>query len=170
MLDQTRYVGEIGLDYVTTDRILRQKQRQIFEAILKDCAAFGDKILTVHSRRAAADVIACIGGGFPGAVILHWFSGSKRELRAGLDAGCYFSVNPAMIKSERGRSLILEIPRTRLLTESDGPFVEVESRGAIPSDVLIAVEGIAQLWRVEPTEAATTILTNFRTLVDTSSA
>jgi TatD DNase family protein len=109
-------------------------------------------------------VIACIGGGFPGAVILHWFSGSKGELRAGLDAGCYFSVNPAMLKSERSRALIVDVPRHRLLTESDGPFVEVEGRRAIPSDVRIAVEGIARLWKVEPPEVAETILKNFRTL------
>ena len=99
LMGQTRYIGEIGLDYVTLDVAVRQQQREVFETILRRSADFGDRILTVHSRRAATDVIACVGTAFPGTVILHWFSGSRRELHAGLQAGCYYSVNSAMIKS-----------------------------------------------------------------------
>lgn len=166
MMDQTRYVGEVGLDYVTTDMTLRKRQRRVFEAILTRSAELGDKILTVHSRRSAADVIACVGTNFPGTVILHWFSGNKRELRAALDAGCYFSVNPAMVRSERSRALIQEIPRERLLTETDGPFVEVRGRRAVPSDVRDAIEGIAALWGVETDEVAGTIFKSFSTIVE----
>lgn len=168
LVEQTRYVGEVGLDYVTADAELRRKQRQVFEAVLDRCAHFGDRVLTVHSRRSAADVIACIGPTFPGTVILHWFSGSKRDLRAGLDAGCYFSVNPAMVRSERGRALLSDIPRDRMLTETDGPFVVVSGRPALPTDVEQVVEALAKLWAVEPNDAAATILANFRRAISTA--
>lgn len=166
LMDQTRYIGEVGLDYVTSDAALRRKQRDVFETILKRCAEFGDRILTVHSRRAATDVLACIGRAFPGTVILHWFSGNKRDLLAGLDVGCYYSVNPAMLRSKRGRALISDIPPDRLLTETDGPFVEVNGLQAVPSDARYIVEGVARLWSVEPSRAALTILSNFRNMVD----
>ena len=165
LMDQTRYVGEVGLDYVTADTTLKHKQREVFETILQRAAEFGDRILTVHSRRAAADVLACMGNAFPGTVILHWFSGSRRELRAALDAGCYFSVNPAMITSERGIALIRDIPRNRLLTETDGPFVEIDGRRAIPVDVRHVVDGIGKLWDVEPAEVTSVVLSNFRKVV-----
>ena len=166
LMEQTRYIGEIGLDYVTSDGAVRQQQKTVFETILRRAADFGDRILTIHSRRAATDVIACVGTAFPGTAILHWFSGSRRELHVGLQAGCYFSVNSAMIKSEKGKALIREIPRDRLLTETDGPFIEVDRRPALPSDVRQTIEGIANLWNVDPAEAASTVLSNFRTVIE----
>ena len=166
LMEQTRYIGEIGLDYVTSDTTLRKQQRDVFEAILRRAADFGDRILTVHSRRAAADVIGCIGNSFPGTVILHWFSGSRRELHAGLEAAYYFSVNSAMIKSKKGSDLIREIPRDRLLTETDGPFIDVDGRHALPTDVQQTVDGIAKVWNVDPTEASSIVLSNFRRVVE----
>lgn len=166
LMEQTRYIGEVGLDYVTSDTAVKRKQREVFEAILLRAADFGDKILTVHSRRAAKDVVACVGNAFPGTVILHWFSSSRRELHAALEAGCYFSVNSAMIKSERGSALIREIPRNRLLTETDGPFINVDGRRALPPDVRHAIDGIAKLWNVDPAEVASTVLSNFRKVVE----
>src|SRR5262245_48973135 len=80
LLEQTRFVGEIGLDYVTQDQAERRLQRDLFARILERCAETGDKILTVHSRRSARDVIAAVGDRFPGTVILHWFSGTTAEL------------------------------------------------------------------------------------------
>src|SRR5689334_4805517 len=56
LLPETRYIGEIGLDHVTTDASDRASQRRVLDAILRACDAVGDKVLTIHSRRAADDV------------------------------------------------------------------------------------------------------------------
>jgi TatD DNase family protein len=169
LMDETRYIGEVGLDYVTSDKNLRETQRQIFSAVLARCAELGGKILTVHSRRAARDVIDLIGTSFPGTVILHWFCGTKKELLAGIDAGCYFSVNPAMMLSERSVKLLADIPRDRILTETDGPFVQVEGRAATPPDVRSVVAGVSKLWGIEPDKAAATIFANFERVLNTPS-
>ncbi len=173
-LERTRYVGEVGLDYVTTDAELRARQRRIFEAIVERCAALGDKILTIHSRRSAADVIATIGPTFRGKVILHWFSGTPRQLDQAAAAGCYFSVNPSMMSSQSGRTLAASMPRDRVLTETDGPFVKLNRRSATPRDSALAVKALSELWRVEPEEARDLIVQNLRTLLaepqDTASA
>jgi TatD DNase family protein len=164
-LAETRFVGEVGLDYVTSDLHLRRKQRDVFSTILSRCADYGDKVVTVHSRRSASDVIAAVGSGFPGTVILHWFSGTRRELEQAVTIGCWFSVNPAMFRSKTGPQLVELMPKDRLLTETDGPFVKIGNRGAVPSDALDAVRGLAEAWNASVEDAAACVLDNFRRAV-----
>ena len=45
-LTKTRFVGEVGLDYVAADKRNRSAQRVVFQCILSACAEYGDKILT----------------------------------------------------------------------------------------------------------------------------
>lgn len=161
LLDQTRFVGEVGLDFVTPDRSLRKRQTAIFVRVLDACSRFDDKILTVHSRRAARDVISAIGPAFPGKVILHWFSGSLSDVRKALNCGFWFSVNIAMTQSENGRTIIAEIPPDRLLTETDGPFVKPNGITQGPLDVPSVVLELARMWNVDECEAKARISSNF---------
>ncbi len=165
MLDQTRFVGEIGLDYVTNDLENRKAQKEVLSQILEHCAAYGDKVLSVHSRRSAADVISVIGDGFPGKVILHWFSGSRRELERAIAFGFYFSVGPAMVRSKNGLALLTVMPKDRVLTETDGPFVETCGRPARPSDIMNVIREISQLWQQVPYDTKTLISQNFESLM-----
>src|SRR6266545_758528 len=79
LLPRTRYVGEVGLDYVTSDRERRDRQRRALTRIVEWCAEAGGKIVTVHSRRAANDVVDVFGA-FAGTYILHWYTGSIQSL------------------------------------------------------------------------------------------
>jgi TatD DNase family protein len=92
---------------------------------------------------------------------LHWFSGSVRALHAALDEGHSFSVNTAMIASPRGLNLVRKIPRDRLLTESDGPYVRIGNRPANPKDVGLVVSALARLWDLSDVETAHVISQNF---------
>jgi TatD DNase family protein len=166
LLESTRFVGEIGLDYVTPDAANRRRQRRVFDAILHKCAQFGDKVLTVHSRRAAADVIAAIGKNFRGRAILHWFSGSLRDLRTAIDYGLYFSVNPAMTGSASGRRLVAEMPPERVVTETDGPFVKVDNKPATPADTGEVINELARLWHLPIEQASSIILKTFIELAE----
>ncbi len=161
-LPLTRYIGEVGLDFVTRDATERAAQQRVFGAVLERCASFGDKVLSVHSRRAAADVVAMIGPSYPGTVILHWFSGPRSVLDRALAHGCYFSVNPAMLASAAGRRVVSSLPPERVLTETDGPFVLVRGRPARPSDVAGVVTDLARLWGLDSASAARRIYDNFR--------
>ena len=161
MISETRYVGEIGLDYVTKDESNRTTQRKVFQKILARCGELKNKILTVHSRRAANDVIEMIGDKFQGAVILHWFSGSKKALEKGLSFGFYFSVNSAMLQSASGLELVRAIPLKRLLTESDGPFVSVNGKVATPLDMKGVIERLSAVKQVSQEELADVVFNNF---------
>lgn len=165
MIGETKYVGEVGLDFVTTDEAERQLQRKIFGAILDLCAVARGKVLTIHSRRSAPEVVEMIGSAYPGTIILHWFSGSHKLLDEAATHGCYFSINTEMITSAKGRRLVAAIPRDRTLLESDGPFIAVDNRPARPADVGRVVRKLAELWQVGSDEAERTLYANFRRAV-----
>jgi TatD DNase family protein len=156
-----KFVGEVGLDYTTSDPTLRANQRKVFNEILEECASQGGKVLTVHSRKAGSDVIAAIGQGFPGKVILHWFTGSARELERALASSFYFSVNAAMLRSKSGRALVDAMPPDRVLTESDGPFVQSNGAPDSPSRVQDVVVLLAARWQISPDDAAKRVMRTF---------
>lgn len=164
-LPETRYIGEIGLDYTTTDPTDRATQRRVFEAVLAKCHESADKLLTVHSRRAADDVVDMIGGGFRGTVILHWYSGSQPALKKAVSRGFYFSVNTAMIESKRSLSMLEHVPREQVLTETDGPFVSGSLGPSRPWDVASVVGILAQRWRTSEREVRETVYENFTRLL-----
>jgi TatD DNase family protein len=168
-LHETRYVGEVGLD--AGPRYFRSLdlQKQVLERILKQCAKAGGKILTVHSVRAAKSVLDLVETHLPpsqGKVVLHWFTGSKSDARRAVELGCYFSVNAAMLSTEKGRALVAELPTDRLLTETDGPFTQVNGRPSCPSDVAVVIEQLATLHLKPPSALAEIVISNLRTLVD----
>lgn len=165
-LSQTRYVGEIGLDYTTSDEEIRSAQRNVLTTIAGWVNDHEDKVLTVHSRRATRDVISILDG-IKSQVILHWFSGSKKELERAVGCGFFFSVNSAMLLSENGRNLVLRMPRERVLTETDGPFVQDGRSPATPKTVKATVRVLADLWGLSSDEVQTTTLDNFRELLRT---
>lgn len=166
LLEETRYVGEVGLDFVSQDLRDRELQKKAFGTILERCADYGDKFITVHSRRAAGEVVDMVGNAYPGTVVLHWFSGSSRVLERALEYGCLLSVNPAMLASEKGRQLVAKIPLDRLLTETDGPFVRVGDDVARPQDVAGVISRLAELMNLDPPQIAQALLDNFRNALD----
>lgn len=162
LLPMTRYIGEVGLDWQVTDAEERAAQRRVFSTILERCASAGDKVLSVHSRRAATEVVAMIGPAYPGTVILHWFAGSQTLLDRALSQGCYFSVNTAMLASVTGRQMIAALSPERVLTETDGPFVLTHKRPARPADVAAVAQYLAQHWHIDRARAAEQLYDNFK--------
>lgn len=160
-LPKTRYVGEVGLDHVTTDRKNRAHQRHVFDEILKACHGIRNKILTIHSRRSEGDVLDALGDNFPGTIILHWYSGSLRNAERAVDRGYYFSINPAMARGQRFASIMTCIPPSKVLLESDGPFVTAKRQPASPLDMVSVVKSIAQQWNVSDEKATLQLSQNF---------
>ena len=166
---QARYVGEIGLDGSPEYRAHLQDQLKAFDHILRSCKIAGGRILSIHSRHAAAAVLERLRSNpDAGTPILHWFSGSKRHLDDAIEFGCWFSVGPAMLRSERGKALVASMPPDRVLTESDGPFAKVDGRPATPMDVPLAVQELAELWKMNATAVEERLQSNLRTLVSPS--
>ena len=101
--------------------------------------------------------------------VMHWFSGSARDLDRAIALGCWFSVGPAMLNGEKGRALTERMPRERVLTESDGPFAQIDGRAVLPWEVDSAVTVLADLWNNNTHETQRTLDDNLRHLTQTLS-
>lgn len=168
-LPETRYVGEVGLDAGPRFYKSFDLQKHVFQHILQRCAKAGDKIITVHSIRAAKIVLDYIESYLPparGKVVLHWFTGTKAEAARALELGCYFSINAAMLDNPRHRAMVSTIPFDKLLTETDGPFTKTGTRPSVPTDVAVVVEMLASLHNVPLATIARTVRSNLRSLLE----
>jgi TatD DNase family protein len=76
------------------------------------------------------------------------------------------SVNPAMTRSVKGREIIAAIPRTQILSETDGPYVQVSGSPAKPWDAALVEKHLAQLWRLPADQTRAQLWSNFLTLVN----
>lgn len=167
-LPETRYVGEVGLDAGPRFYKSLDAQKHVFRAVLERCAEAGGKILTVHSVRSVPAVLEMIERHLPqdrGTVVLHWFTGTKAEARRATALGCYFSINAEMMRSDRGRALVAEFPLDRILTETDGPFTQIDDRPAEPADAPKAVIAIAHARKLDPSVIDRAIRSNLKTLL-----
>ncbi|MFN4340160.1 Qat anti-phage system TatD family nuclease QatD [Parvibaculum sp.] len=166
LLDETRYIGEIGLDGSPAYRSHSEVQLKVFERILGSAQDRGGRIYTIHSRGAAEAVVTSLQKHRCGPTsVLHWFSGSKSELKSAIALDCWFSVGPAMLRSEKGRGLAAQMPRDRVLTETDGPFARMGKRPLTPADARIAAAELAVLWAVTEAEAVAQIKRNLKELL-----
>lgn len=166
LLGETRYVGEIGLDGSPAHRQHADVQLKVFERILESSKDNGGHIYTIHSRGAADAVLASIQKyKCAPTAVLHWFSGSSDQLKAAIALGCWFSVGPAMLRSEKGRALASQMPKDRVLTETDGPFTRSGGRPLTPADANLAAIQLATLWSIGEAEASVRIKRNLQELL-----
>lgn len=145
LIGRTRYIGEIGLDNLRKSSQDFNDQKEIFSSVINLCADDGNKILTIHSRRAEKQVISMIGNNFPGKIVLHWYSGSVRDLEIALSYGFYFSINYSMTQSANGAKIIGALPLERILLETDGPFTVLESTPFTPLKTAIIINEIIRI-------------------------
>ena len=121
LVDQTSYIGEIGLDFSKEGLATRDEQVAVLQELF--FAIRGKKkIVSVHSRKAEKELLALLSEYEIENVVFHWYSGSVDLIPAILGRGYYFSVNEAMCLSKNGRAIIEKIPQERVLTETDAPY------------------------------------------------
>lgn len=163
LLPDAKYVGEIGLDGGKGYKEHWEIQIKVFKHILAQVNNAGGRIMTIHSRACAGRVLDELEG-INGIPVLHWFTGTKSELKRALSMGCWFSVGPAMLETKRGKELVSIIPKNRILLETDGPFAKSKGKPLMPWDTDMAIESIAYLWGVQSQEAERALLSNLREL------
>ncbi|WP_151343436.1 Qat anti-phage system TatD family nuclease QatD [Rhizobium leguminosarum] len=165
LISETDYVGEVGLDGGPEYRKHYADQLIVFDHILATCQKVGGRVLSIHSRHAASDVLDALAR-HPGAgtAILHWFTGTTAELNRAIDSGCWFSVGRPMTKSKKGRSHIAGIPQNRILTETDAPFGGSTDGGYADTELCAAVNGLSSIWDMTIAETQSILAKNLRML------
>lgn len=123
LVDQTSYIGEIGLDFSREGVATKDEQIAVLREVLT-VIRWKNKIVSVHSRRAEKELLDLLPKYEIKNVIFHWYSGPMDIIPSILENGYFFSVNEAMCLSQKGRKIIDSIPRDRILTETDAPYNE----------------------------------------------
>lgn len=163
-LSKTSYIGEVGLDFSREGIATRETQVNTFTNILISLSSV-NKILSIHSRRAEKEVLALLIKHRIMLAIFHWYSGPLNLIPEIVNAGYYFSINPAMLKSNSGQQIIAKIPLTNMLTESDGPFIEVNGIPAKPKDVLLVHKYLASQRGMDEVAISEEIKNNFKRIL-----
>ena len=168
LVNKTGYIGEIGLDGSQHGKATLPAQRRILDFVL-GVPEVRRKVLTVHSRGAEKETIERLAGADVTA-ILHWYTGALKHIPAALDAGLWFSVNPAMLCSKKGQQTIAAIPKERIVTETDGPFATISGRPCAPTDIPDLVGHLARAWGEDPVETQNRIFDTMAHLTQSAGA
>jgi TatD DNase family protein len=139
LYDEARVVavGECGLDFFR-DFSPRDAQERAFAAQLELAAEVGKPVFLhqrdAHERFVAilADVRDRLSGG-----VAHCFTGGPAELRDYLDLDLHIGVTGWVCDERRGQALrdaLPQIPRDRLLLETDAPYLLPRDLAAPPRD------------------------------------
>lgn len=162
LMTESPFIGEIGLDGSQQYRGKMQIQGEVFSRVLIVAQQLGGRVATIHSRRAAREVLACLAEHTtPHRVmpILHWFSDSAVLARQAVEQGCYFSVNRRMLSSKSGAALVRAMPAERILTETDAPFADwAEHQSGL--NLAATVQQLAEVRGIHPDNMASILGAN----------
>jgi TatD DNase family protein len=148
-------------------RDTRDTQLKIFDALLA-LPQLRDWPVTVHTR--GADRIAVqrlVDAGV--RAVLHWYTGTLNVADDALAAGLHFSVNPSMVSSPKGRTLLARLPQDRVLCETDGPYAR-SGQPAQPADLPALVEDLAGMWNVSTAQAHAQVCANQHRVIGQATA
>ena len=117
-------IGECGLDF-NRNYSPHPDQERWFVAQLELGIELGMPLF-LHSRDAHPRFADILKNHNIGKAVAHCFTGERQELRAYLDLGLYIGITGWICDERRGRhlvELVREIPRDRLLIETDAPYL-----------------------------------------------
>lgn len=165
-IPKSRFIGEVGID--GSKRFLKSQDKQeiIFDQTIKGCEQAGGRIISIHSRAAASKTLSILRK-YPdcGIPILHWFSGSVTELTKAVEMKCFFSVNPIMVKSKKGKDLVSRIPPESILPESDGPFSTQNDQPIMPWEAMDICSDLSLIWSRSISDTKEQIVANSKKLL-----
>lgn len=170
LIGNTKYVGEVGLDFSQGYRQYSEIQTMVFKHILKKSSQLGGRVISIHSRGASKEVVDILSSiSSQNSHIIHWYSGTNRDLNTAIELDCWYSVNLKMLTSQKGNSLINRMPRNRILLESDGPFIQHNGKVLVPYDMDETINLLSKRWGTTIGNVKEIILDNFKTLLTRNS-
>jgi len=114
-------IGEIGLDktYVS-DSLGFKNQELVFHKMLSIAEKL-KKPVSIHSRATLDEILTILPSYSISGILLHWFAGSKKQLKTAMEREYFVSYGPAMVYAKDKQVLLSETDEERILVETDGP-------------------------------------------------
>ncbi len=158
-------IGETGLDFYRNISP-PESQDQLFRAHLRLACALNKPVI-IHSRDANVETLAILNEeALPSRKgIMHCFSGDADQASAFLELGFYLSVAGPVTypRSHQLRELLKEIPRERLLLETDSPYLSPQAYRGLrnePAFIKATYQRVALALDMEPERLAQQIESN----------
>ncbi len=114
-------IGEIGLDktYVS-DSAGFKNQELVFHKMLSVAEKL-KKPISIHSRATLDEIFTILPSYSISGILLHWFEGSKKQLKTAMEREYFISYGPAMVYAKDKQVLLSGTNVERILVETDGP-------------------------------------------------
>ena len=156
-------LGEIGLDY-HYDFSTPDQQREAFRRQLRIAKEAGLPV-ALHVREAYEEALEIlVDEGFPtNEALLHCCSLDEEGLRPWVEAGCYVAYGGSLTfkKADDTRAAAPMVPRDRLLTETDAPYMTPEPMRGVactPAHVLFNAQKLCEVLGCDSVEAQARLL------------
>ena len=163
---RVRAIGETGLDFFRTEDTQGiEFQQYSFERHI-EIAKQHNPALQIHDRDAHDKVVeTLLRVGAPGKVVFHCYSGDLELAKICTDNGWYasFAGNITIKRNQHLRDSLKAMPRTKILVETDAPFLTPEplrGRPNAPYLVPITVRFMAQQLGMDANELSGQIAQN----------
>ena len=156
-------IGEIGLDKTYTSNVEQFARQKLVFTKLLNMAEKIKKPVSVHSRSTLDEILEIIPSYRISGFLLHWFSGSKKQLRKAMDLGCFVSYGPVTVYSQDKQVLVSNTQKDRILVETDGPvrFSHCfDMKSAHPSFIPSVIFSISKIFEMSYDEAESLLETN----------
>lgn len=182
-------IGEIGLDYHWDFATREQQERCLIDQL--DLAASMSKPVVFHCRDAYPDLLSGLEArsevtkgtkshevhngdcSTPNTqhptpntrLLFHCFSGDAQDLRRAMSLDAYFGVDGPITykKAHALRELIKQMPKNRIMLETDSPYLSPEPfRGKpnSPANIAIINRAMASTLAISPEESAALTTSN----------
>ncbi|GHU73665.1 phosphoesterase [Spirochaetia bacterium] len=135
-LDESKIIGEIGLDNYWVKDIDTSIQERVFKYIVDYCEKNG-KYCVIHTKGMEEKIYEMISKYKNIKPIIHWYSGSIDIFKKLIDRKYYFTFGCEVYYSEYIRKLLSLTPLELILSETDNPESEIWLGGNTDSPVLI---------------------------------
>ena len=121
------------------------------------------KPISAHSRMTLDEILEIIPSYKISGFLLHWFSGSKKQLIRAMELGCYVSYGPVSVYSNDKQVLISNTDVDRILVETDGPVKFsrcFDMKSANPTFIPSVIFSISKILQISYNDAENMLETN----------
>lgn len=167
--DKFVLIGEVGLDKKYGDsEELFEKQVKRFRQII-ELAIELDKPLSIHTRKAEIEVLNILREYVEkfnfSKFILHCFSGKKKLIKEIKELKIYCSIPLIVLNTQSFKILVEELPISKLLAETDSPFLNPSKERNSPLNIPQIYGEIANIKGLDKIEIENIIYRNYLKLV-----
>jgi TatD DNase family protein len=161
LLNESKIIGEIGLDNCWFKNIDLKVQEKVFEYILDHCNKY-HKYCVIHTKNAEKRVLDILSN-YPGAKpVIHWYDGPVDVYEKMLERNYSSTFGCEVYYSEHIKELLRITPDNRILSETDNPESEKWLGGNTDSPELIkrVVKDISEVKKINLEEMGKIIYDN----------